>query len=48
MLVLGHETRGVNPKWLGRGQAMSIPISTIESFGVAAAAAIFMDRMVRG
>ena len=47
MLVLGHETRGVNPRWLTRGQAMSIPIHAIQSLGVAAAAAIFMDRLAR-
>lgn len=46
-LVLGHETRGLPEPWGERGLAVTLP-TRLESLGVAASAAILMDRLTGG
>lgn len=43
-LVLGHETRGLPHDW-ERGVPVTLPVA-VESLGVAAAAAVLMDRLL--
>ena len=44
-LLLGHETTGTPRSWRGRGTAVSLPVR-VESLGVAAAAAVLLDRLL--
>ncbi|MBC8514715.1 RNA methyltransferase [bacterium] len=45
LLVLGHETTGTSPLFLGRGVSLTLTLTGVESLGVAAAGAVLMDRL---